>query len=102
MTPNKFELHDGRAGSALTIRVTSRSKRNEVVEVLNDGTVRIHLVSTNSEQEANKVLVRFLSEILEVPTSHIEVVAGQSGPDKIVTVLDMSAEKVQEKIIRLL
>ena len=100
MTTKKFELHDGKTGSALTIRITPRSRRNEIVEVLNDGTVRIRLVTSNTREEANKSLIKFLAEILEVPPSHIEVVAGMAGPDKLVSVLDMSAETVQQKIIR--
>ena len=102
MTTKKFELHDGKTGSALTVRVTPRSRRNEVVEIMNDGTVRIRLVTSNAGEGANQILIKFLSEILEVPASHLEVVAGIVGPDKLVTVLDMTAETVQQKIIRLL
>ncbi len=102
MTTKKFKLHDGKTGSALTVRVTPRSRRNEVVEVLHDGTVRIRLVSATTEGDANSILVTFLSEILEVPAAHIEVVAGVSGPDKLVTLLDLSADAVQQKIIKLL
>ncbi len=101
MTTKKYKLHDGKTGSALTVRITPRSRRNELVEVLNDGTVRIRLTA-GTEAETNKSLVNFLSEILDVPASHIEVVAGMAGPDKLVTVLDMPAEEVHQKIIKLL
>ena len=101
MTTKKYKLHDGKTGSALTVRITPRSRRNEVVEVLNVGTIRIRLV-TGSEAETNKSLINFLSEILEIPAAHIEVVAGLAGPDKLVTVLNMPAEEVQQKIIKLL
>jgi uncharacterized protein YggU (UPF0235/DUF167 family) len=32
-------------GSALAVRVTPRASRNEIVGLLNDGTIKVHLVS---------------------------------------------------------
>ncbi len=100
MPRKKFTLHDGKTGSAITVRVTPRSRRNEIVEVLNDGTVRVRL-TTSKEVETNQTLVKFLSEILDIPAARIEVVAG-TGQDKLVTVLDIPASEIQQKIIKLL
>jgi len=41
MTDRKFNLHDGRKGSALAVRVTPRASRNEIVELLDDGTIQV-------------------------------------------------------------
>ena len=41
MTSREFHLHNGQKGSALAIRVTTRARRNEIVEVLSDGTAII-------------------------------------------------------------
>lgn len=95
----KFHLHDGKTGSALAIRVTPRARRNEVAEVLNDGTVRIRLTAPPVEGKANQALIAFLSEILNVPKSHIEIVAGESGRDKLVSILDMDAAEAQRRIL---
>ncbi len=100
MTSRQYHLHNGRKGAALAIRVTPRSRRNEVVEVLNDGTVRIRLTAPPAEGKANKALIEFLADILDVPASHIEIVAGASGRDKLVSVLDLDAETVHERILQ--
>ncbi len=99
MSPRKFRLHDGKKGAALAVRVTPRASRNEIVEVLSDGTVKVHLVAPPVEGKANEALVKFLAEVLEVAPSRIDVVAGASGRDKLVSVLDMDAETLHKKII---
>ncbi len=100
MSQREFRLHDGKKGSALGIRVTPRASRNEIAEILNDGTIRVRLQALPSEVEINKALAEFLSEILEVREERIEVVAGQNGRDKLVSVLDLDAETVQKKILQ--
>ena len=45
MHARRFHLHDGKKGSALAVRVTPRASRNEIVEILSDGTVKIRLTS---------------------------------------------------------
>jgi len=99
MSPRNFHLHDGKKGAALAIRVTPRARRNEIVEILSDGTVRIRLTAPPIEDKANQALVKFLSEILAVPTSRVEIVAGITGRDKLVSILEMDAEDVHRKIL---
>jgi len=100
MPPKEYRLHNGRKGSALGIRVIPRATRNEITEILHDGTIRIRLNAAPEENEINQTLSEFLASILEVTTDRIEVVAGQSGRDKLVSVLDMDALTAQKKIIK--
>ena len=100
MHARRFHLHDGKKGSALALRVTPRASRNEIVEILSDGTVKIRLTSPPVEGQANQALVDFLSEVLEVPPSHIDIVAGITGRDKLISILDMDANAVQQKILK--
>ena len=99
MRPRTFHLHDGKKGSALAVRVTPRASKNEIVEVLNDGTVKIHLTAPPVEGKANEALIKFLAEVLDVSPARIEVVAGASGRDKLISVLEMDAAAVHRKIV---
>jgi hypothetical protein len=96
----QFHLHDGKKGSALAVRVTPRSRRNEIVEILNDGTVRVRLTASTDDIKINQELVDFLAEVLEVPRGRVDIVAGVSGKDKLVSILDLDATEVQERILR--
>ncbi len=95
----KFRMHDGKTGSAITVRVTPKSSRNEIAEVLNDGTVKIRLRAINAEGPANALLIELLAGVLGVSQAQIEIVAGEKSKDKLVTIANINPEAVQEKII---
>jgi uncharacterized protein (TIGR00251 family) len=99
MSDRKFNLHDGKKGSALAVRVTPRASRNEVVEFLNDGTIKIRIAAPPSDNEANETLIEFLSEILGIPKSRLDIVAGAAGRDKLISVMDMDVETVHQRIV---
>jgi uncharacterized protein len=100
MEMKKYHLHDGKKGAALAIRVTPRASHNEIVEVLSDGTVRIRLTAPPVEGKANEALIEFLSKVLDIAPSKIEIVAGVTGRDKLVSILDMDAEMVHTRILQ--
>jgi uncharacterized protein (TIGR00251 family) len=94
----KFKLHDGKYGAALTIRVTPRARRTEFSGFMEDGTVRVRVAAPPVEGKANGALVAFLAEVLDVRVNRIEIVAGQKGLDKIVSILDMNAQEAEDRI----
>lgn len=96
----KFNLHDGKMGAAITVRVTPRSSRNEVSEILDDGTIKIRLTAPHNEQKTNQALIAFLSEILDVTPGQVEIVAGTAGNDKLITITDLDKTAVQERILK--
>lgn len=95
----KYRLHDGRKGAAIAVRVTPRASRNLIKEIQSDGTIRIHITAPAHEGKANEELIKFLSEVLGAPKSHIDIIAGASGRDKLITILDMDAEEVHNRIV---
>ena len=94
----KFRLHDGKHGAALTIRVTPRARKTEIGELMADGTLRIRVQQPPVEGKANDALIEFLSDMLGVRKNRIEIVAGARGLDKIVSILDLTAQEVQQRI----
>ena len=95
----KYVLHDGKRGSALAVRVTPRASRNEIVGVLNDGTIKVHVASEPADDESNQVLLTFLAEVLGVPQARLEIVAGVNGRDKLISVLDMDVETAHQRVL---
>jgi len=99
MAKREFNMHDGKHGAALAVRVTPRSSRSQIVEVMHDGTVKIHIAAPPVEGRANEELIKFLADVLGVAKSRIEIVAGVNGRDKLVSVLNMDTKVVHDKII---
>ncbi len=95
----KFRLHDGRKGAAIAVRVTPRSSRNEILTVMDDGTLKVCLTAPPVEGKANQALLNFMADVLGVPPSQLEIISGRSGRDKLVTVIGMDSASVQERII---
>jgi uncharacterized protein (TIGR00251 family) len=93
-----FKLHDGQRGAALTVRVTPRARRTEVAGILEDGTLRIRLTAPPVEGRANAALLEYLAEVLGIRKSRIEIVAGDKGLDKIVSITGMAAQEVQRRL----
>ena len=99
MSDRKFQMHDGQRGSALAVRITPRATRNEIVEVLDDGTIKVRIAAPPTDNEANETLIEYLSEILGVPKSKLDIVAGATGRDKLISVIDMDVETVHQRIL---
>lgn len=99
MNDRKFKLHDGQKGSALAVRVTPRATRNEIVELLDDGTIKVRLASSPDDNEANDALLEFLSGILGVSKSQLDIVAGSAGRDKLISVVDMDVETAHQRVL---
>lgn len=99
MNTREYHLHDGTKGAALAIRVIPQGQKNEIVEIMPTGTIRIQLSAPPIEGKANQALVSFLSEVLGISKSKIEIIAGVGGRDKLVSVLEMDPDLVQQKIL---
>ena len=94
----RFRFHDGRAGSAVTVHVTPKARKSEITGILPDGTLRIRLAAPPVEGSANKALVELLAKVLGVRENALEILAGEKGRDKIVSVVDLDAKSVEERI----
>lgn len=99
MASRKFHLHDGRRGSALAVRITPRASRNEITEIQSDGTVKVRLTAVPVEGEANQALIVFLAEVLGIAPSKLDIVAGMSGKDKLISILDMDKDEVHSRLV---
>lgn len=100
MNDRSFHLHDGKTGSAITVRVVPHASRNAISEILEDGTIKIQMTAQHNQQKENQALVNFLAEILYVDPTQIEIVAGLSGNDKLMTITNLDQRAVQERIFK--
>ena len=94
------EFHNGRMGSAISVRITPRSNKNEIVSIMEDGVVKIKLTAPPVDGKANDALVKFLAETLNVSKSRVEIVAGLSSRNKLITILDLSPSELEAILSR--
>jgi uncharacterized protein len=98
----EFKFHSGHFGSAIAVRVIPRAKKNEISEIMKDGTVKIRLTSPPVDGKANQALIEFLSEILGIPQSNFEIVMGSTNRNKLIAIEGIDAETVQKRIAELI
>jgi uncharacterized protein (TIGR00251 family) len=92
-------LPDGKGGAAFAVQVVTKTAKTELVGPQEDGAIKIRLkASPAGSDEANKELIEFLAQKLEVAAEKIEIVAGEGKRDKIVSIEGFSAVEVEAKL----
>ena len=99
MSDRKFEITDARGGAAIGVRVVTRASSTELVGRNEDNTIKIRLQATPAgDPSANSELIEFLASKLGVEAGKIEIVAGESKRDKILSIEGMTVQGVEEKL----
>ena len=94
-----FEITDAKGGAAFTVRVVTRAVDTEIVSANDDGSLRIRLkASPAGDPAANRELVEFLAERLNVSTDQIEIVAGMNGREKVIAVEGISTADLESRL----
>ena len=73
----------------MTVRPSAQTTRRKPDAA--DGSWRLDIAAPPEDSKANRELLRFLSEELKVPKSHIEIVSGLTGRKKVVRVQERLA-----------
>ena len=83
----------------ISIKVQPNSNRNEVVGVVN-GVWKIKIAAPPDKGKANKELVDFLSELLDIKKDRINILRGQTSHNKIVEIEGLSAETLSAGMLK--
>jgi uncharacterized protein len=77
------------------------AKRNEVVR-FEEGVWHIKIAAPPTEGKANKELIEFLSEVLDISKSRVSVDKGATGHRKLIAIEGITKEAAEEKLRKLL
>ncbi|MHB1044359.1 MAG: DUF167 domain-containing protein [Eubacteriales bacterium] len=88
-----LDIREEKNGVSFRLRVQPRSSRNRVAGVL-DGALKVSLTAPPVDGEANAACREFLAGLLGVPRSHVSIVTGNTGRNKVVRVEGVTPEKV--------
>jgi uncharacterized protein YggU (UPF0235/DUF167 family) len=97
----KFNLHEGKRGSAITVHIVPGAKEKKFANILEDGTIVLEMDSKEVSGRTNQMLIKYLSSLLNVISDEVEIVAGKDGPDKIVSILNQETSVLQNKLMNL-
>ncbi|MBI9049510.1 MAG: DUF167 domain-containing protein [Anaerolineaceae bacterium] len=97
----KFNLHEGKRGSAVTVHVVPGSSGKRISNVMEDGTLVVEMDTRDVSGKTNQAIVKFFSGILNVSVDEIEVVAGKDGADKLISIINENTTDLHEKLMAL-
>jgi uncharacterized protein len=93
------EFVDGKHRITLAIRVIPRAKKNEISQIMEDGTIKVRLSAPPVEGKANRSLIEYLSKVLDVPETAIEIAAGSKSRNKIVSIIGFDPSMIERQLL---
>ena len=81
----------------ISVKVTPNAGRNEILG-LSEGVWRIKVAAPPDKGKANKLLIEFLSEILDVKKDSLSLVRGQTSHKKVISIDGLSAEEASRRL----
>ena len=81
MNASMLQLTTSDQGITFRVRVQPRASRNEITG-LHDSALKVRLKAPPVEGAANKMCLKFLSKILDVPKSSLEIASGTTSRRK--------------------
>ncbi len=79
----------------LRVHVVPNSRDNKISEVMEDGTLKIHIKAPPVEGKANKAVLDLLSKYFNWPKPSIKIVKGEKSRKKTIVFEEMKWETVQ-------
>lgn len=98
MSSKNMRITNGRLGAALNVLAKPGASCNQIAGINSDGTLVVELDCELGADQVNVCLVRYFSELFRVSPEDIEIVAGEQGVKKIVSILDVSSEYINQVI----
>lgn len=89
-------------GAAITVKVMPRARKTELAGLMDDGTLKIRLAAPPVGGAANRALVAFLAQTLDLPPSQIDIIAGETSERKLVSLIGIQPAEVDGAIAALL
>lgn len=89
------------ATSLLTLRVTPRADRTEVVGRRADGVIAIRVTAAPADGKANAAVIKALADAIGTRPSGLSLISGHTGRDKRVQVDSLTATELAVALERL-
>ncbi len=86
---------------ALNVYVQPRASKNRVAG-MHGGAIKLCVTAPPVEDKANGAVISFMADILGVPKSAVSIKSGRQSRSKKVIITNLTLEKAQEKLSRVL
>lgn len=70
----------------IVVRARPHAAKTQLVDLLDDGSLKIDIAAPADEGRGNTMLVKFLGEIFHVPSSSVKILSGKTARLKLVRI----------------
>lgn len=81
-----------------SVHLQPNASRDQLVELREDGMVKIKIKAPAVEGKANRALIQYLHDILNVPVSRIQIIRGELSRDKVIRIDGMDADQLNKHL----
>jgi uncharacterized protein (TIGR00251 family) len=89
------------AATVITLRVTPRADRTEVIGRRQDGVIAVRVTAAPADGKANAAVIKALADALGTRPSGLSLVSGHTGRDKRVQVDSLTSDELAAALERL-
>lgn len=92
-------LRTRESGSSLDVpvHVQPRARSNQIVGIHN-GALKLKIVAPPVEDAANKAILRFFANLLEIPVSRVKMLTGERSRDKTLRIEGISLSQLLARL----
>lgn len=84
-------IKDVEEGLIIKIKIVPNSSKNDLI--LEEEFIKIKVTAQPIENKANKALIEFLSKLLKIPKTNIEILKGDTSKEKTLLIKVLDTEK---------
>jgi len=90
-------IKDTKNGVVINVKVQPGSSKNAIAGVWLDR-LKVKINAPPEAGKANKALVKFLSQFLEIPARNVAILKGQTTSHKTVSIVNLSKTQLKAKL----
>src|SRR4030067_3817501 len=90
-------MSEGPEGGTLKLKGKPKGKQNAVLGVRGDALL-ISVTAAPEKGKANQACIALLAQILKIPKSAIDILSGETHPEKVMRVRGVTKEQIRERL----
>ena len=90
-------LEENERGVIIPVKAQAGARKNAILGE-RQGAARIAVTAAPEKGKANRAIIALLSEVLDVPKSAIELISGDTSPQKRFLILGGDANEIQKRL----
>jgi len=90
-------IQNSPSGATFAVKVHPCAKKNAITGEVGDA-LKLALTAPPVDGKANEACIEFFAKLLNLPRSSVTIATGQTSRNKVIRVLGLTAQQVQDRI----